>query len=175
MEEIIASISRVIASEGGVREPQLSAAKQPEDILELTEALDRDGGVRRIEPRTDLVGATAPPPGNATPRPAPRPEPEAPRAEPASAGGRAEPSPDRILSEAASRSAAASFSRLGEHPASRPAGEFRVGGAGITLEDIVRDTLRPLLQSWLDDHLPAIVERLVREEIARVAGTAGPR
>jgi len=32
--------------------------------------------------------------------------------------------------------------------------------------------LRPLLQDWLDGHLPAIVERLVREEIARVVGEA---
>ncbi len=38
-----------------------------------------------------------------------------------------------------------------------------------TLEDLVREMLRPLLKSWLDDNLPAMVERLVRAEIARVA------
>jgi len=32
-----------------------------------------------------------------------------------------------------------------------------------------------MLQSWLDEHLPAIVERLVREEIARVVDEAGLR
>ena len=30
--------------------------------------------------------------------------------------------------------------------------------------------LRPMLADWLDQHLPAMVERLVQEEIARLAG-----
>ncbi len=38
-----------------------------------------------------------------------------------------------------------------------------------TLEDLVREMLRPLLKSWLDDNLPGMVERLVRAEIERVA------
>jgi uncharacterized protein len=38
-----------------------------------------------------------------------------------------------------------------------------------TLEDLVREMLRPMLKSWLDDNLPGMVERLVRAEIERVA------
>jgi hypothetical protein len=38
-----------------------------------------------------------------------------------------------------------------------------------TLEDLVREMLRPLLKSWLDDNLPGLVERLVRAEIERVS------
>jgi uncharacterized protein len=38
-----------------------------------------------------------------------------------------------------------------------------------TLEDLVREMLRPMLKSWLDDNLPSMVERLVRAEIERVA------
>ena len=38
-----------------------------------------------------------------------------------------------------------------------------------TLEDLVRDMLRPMLKSWLDDNLPSVVERLVRAEIERVS------
>jgi hypothetical protein len=38
-----------------------------------------------------------------------------------------------------------------------------------TLEDLVREMLRPMLKSWLDDNLPGLVERLVRAEIERVA------
>lgn len=38
-----------------------------------------------------------------------------------------------------------------------------------TLEDLVRDMLRPFLKTWLDDNLPALVERLVRAEIERVS------
>lgn len=38
-----------------------------------------------------------------------------------------------------------------------------------TLEDLVREMLRPMLKAWLDDNLPGIVERLVRAEIERVS------
>ena len=35
------------------------------------------------------------------------------------------------------------------------------------LEDLVRETLRPMLKSWLDDNLPGVVEQMVRAEIER--------
>ena len=38
-----------------------------------------------------------------------------------------------------------------------------------TLEDLVSEMLRPMLKEWLDDNLPALVERLVKEEIDRVS------
>lgn len=38
-----------------------------------------------------------------------------------------------------------------------------------TLEDLVKDMLKPMLKTWLDDNLPGMVERLVRAEIERVA------
>jgi cell pole-organizing protein PopZ len=38
-----------------------------------------------------------------------------------------------------------------------------------TLDDLVKDMLRPMLKSWLDDNLPGLVERLVRAEIERVS------
>lgn len=38
-----------------------------------------------------------------------------------------------------------------------------------TIEDLVKEILRPMLKDWLDQNLPAIVERLVRAEIERVA------
>ena len=38
-----------------------------------------------------------------------------------------------------------------------------------TLEDLVREMLRPMLKSWLDENLPGMVERLVRAEIERVS------
>ncbi len=40
---------------------------------------------------------------------------------------------------------------------------------GRTLEDLVREMLRPMLKTWLDDNLPNLVERLVRAEIERVS------
>ena len=49
-----------------------------------------------------------------------------------------------------------------------------LGNADRTLEDVVRELLRPMLKEWLDDHLPPLVERLVKDEIARlVARGAG--
>ena len=38
-----------------------------------------------------------------------------------------------------------------------------------TLEDLVKEMLRPMLKAWLDDNLPALVERIVRAEIERVS------
>jgi cell pole-organizing protein PopZ len=38
-----------------------------------------------------------------------------------------------------------------------------------TLEDLVREMLRPMLKSWLDDNLPGLVERIVKAEIERVS------
>ena len=42
-----------------------------------------------------------------------------------------------------------------------------------TLEDLVREMLKPMLKAWLDDNLPNLVERLVRAEIERVSRGRG--
>jgi uncharacterized protein len=47
------------------------------------------------------------------------------------------------------------------------------GGTRRSFDDIAEEMMRPMLQDWLDDNLPKLVERLVREEIERVA--RGPR
>ena len=44
-----------------------------------------------------------------------------------------------------------------------------IGQNARTLEDLVREMLRPMLKSWLDDNLPGMVERIVRTEIERVS------
>lgn len=44
-----------------------------------------------------------------------------------------------------------------------------LGQNARTLEDLVREMLRPMLKSWLDDNLPNMVERIVRAEIERVS------
>lgn len=49
-----------------------------------------------------------------------------------------------------------------------------LSGNARTLEDLVQDMLRPMLKSWLDENLPTMVEKMVREEIERVA-RRGPR
>jgi uncharacterized protein len=42
-----------------------------------------------------------------------------------------------------------------------------------SIEGLVREMLRPMLAQWLDEHLPPMVERMVRDEISRVAGKRG--
>lgn len=69
-----------------------------------------------------------------------------------------------LVSEQTSRQVAAAFGELSEAFASR-------GRKGF--DEMAEEMLRPMLQDWLDNNLPTLVERLVREEIERVArGTA---
>jgi hypothetical protein len=48
-----------------------------------------------------------------------------------------------------------------------------VSRSGLSIEDVVREELRPLLKEWLDTHLPAITERVVRSEIERLMARQG--
>jgi hypothetical protein len=174
MEEIIASIGRIITDDKRPGEPTPPVSGEKSAILELTEVVNEDGSVRRMPPSAgNPTPPSAPPSAGLDPLPASAtarggPGPSAPEAgtESRIARGR-----DRILSSATSGAAAAAFAQLGSLPRER----LPLGSSDRTLEDIVRDLLRPMLQAWLDQHLPSIVERLVREEIARVIGDAGLR
>lgn len=65
-----------------------------------------------------------------------------------------------IVSEHTGRQVAAAFGELSDAFASR---------SKKTFDDMAEEMLRPMLQDWLDNNLPTLVERLVREEIERVA------
>jgi cell pole-organizing protein PopZ len=55
-----------------------------------------------------------------------------------------------------------------------PGAQPQIVRSGETsLEGLVRDMLRPMLAEWLETHLPAIVDRMVQAEIARIAGKKG--
>lgn len=71
-------------------------------------------------------------------------------------------SPDLLSTEAAS-AAHSAFGRLSDAVGNRST------GGESSLDELTRDCLRPLLKDWLDRNLPGIVERLVREEIEKVA------
>lgn len=79
--------------------------------------------------------------------------------------------PDGLVSDAASDAAAGSIGALIRTISSDR--QIAVGRAGLTLEDLVREELRPLLKAWLDTNLPALVERIVRGEIQRVIERSG--
>ena len=67
---------------------------------------------------------------------------------------------DRLLSDTADAAVSGSFNMLAHAVLSNQ---------GRTLDDLVKEMLRPMLKEWLDDNLPTIVERLVRAEIERVS------
>lgn len=72
-----------------------------------------------------------------------------------------EPAPDRALISSETVAAVDSAFNTLAHTV--------IGQNARTLEDLVREMLRPMLKSWLDDNLPGMVERIVRAEIERVS------
>ncbi|HEV2161669.1 MAG TPA: DUF2497 domain-containing protein [Stellaceae bacterium] len=162
MEEILASIRRIIAEDnkdGGTP----SAAEQ--DILELTDRVEADGSVvslaTRMAPRAET---REPPPIAVAPyEPAAKtaPEPELTAAKPAAAS-------DSVISAGTAAASIAALSALTRETSRGSA----ISGDRV-LEEATRELLKPLLKAWLDTNLPPLIERIVREEIARLAREAG--
>src|SRR5690606_7152340 len=76
---------------------------------------------------------------------------------------------DGLTTETAARSMRDSLAALAM--IAEPGASPQIVRSGETsLEGLVRDLLRPMLADWLDRNLPDIVERLVKAEIARIAG-----
>lgn len=65
-----------------------------------------------------------------------------------------------IISDQTGRQVAAAFGELSEAFAASRRRSF---------DEMAEEMLRPMLQDWLDNNLPTLVEKLVREEIERVA------
>jgi cell pole-organizing protein PopZ len=162
MEDILASIRRIIADDDTTKlaQPELEASRiataatlfgeQSTDIREVTEVV------------------TAPTSRPAAPRAAPIPKFRATDgacdggfvdvAEKSAAPGK--PDEAQLLSRETSAAVDAAFNTLAQTV---------LVSSPRTLEDLVREMLRPMLKSWLDENLPRLVERLVRAEIERVA------
>ncbi len=194
MEEILASIRRIIAEDAETAPPQaevalpdlptaLEPAATPEppppppapaapvaplmveaeleddDILELTNIVP-DEPVRAPEP------APAPPPYRAPePEPVRWDEPELPPL-------RRDYERDRLVSESTASVSSATIAGLAQQLGRNRRADVYLSDRAVTLEEITKDVLKPMLQSWLDEHLPGLVERLVREEIQRIARDA---
>ena len=166
MEEILQSIKRIIAEEG-------QAAPAGSDVLELTDMVPENGVAAQsgaevnTEPKIEsmsldeIMAAPVAPEAPAAPVAQPKPEP-APM-----------PTVDETLvsKEAAAKSAAALDALksvpMPEAPAPVPSGvKFR---SGTTIEDLVIESLKPMLKEWLDTNLPGMVERLVEREIKKLS------
>lgn len=74
--------------------------------------------------------------------------------------------PDGLVSSEASAAVASTIGNLLSSISQER--NVAVSRGGLTIEDIVREEIKPLLKAWLDAHLPSLVERAVRVEIERV-------
>ncbi len=197
MEEILASIRRILNEDEpneAAAEPAPEETPPAEDVLVLDRSMlvsipeantAHPGGgeaepaepkpveLEPADPKHGHVGGeavTADKPAMAEPvsEPSvpPPPPPEPPAASPPSSFG------DRLVAPETAAATASSVDGLLRTLASSRATQVYRGGP--TIEDLVREELRPLLKKWLDDHLPPLVERLVRAEIERVVGRVVP-
>lgn len=206
MEEILASIRRIISEDAEEGQPEAKAgevdttAGEPaepspkereqgagDDIFELTqvaeepeaEGIDIPETVPddRAGPEPDPVPPAAEPPTGEGPAeaPAPEPEPEAPKPAPALSGAE-EPGPDdeALMSTGPAAATTAAFAGLmgALDRSSGAAADMPIGNSGLTLEELVRQMLRPMMREWLDANLPGLVERLVKREIERMVRRA---
>jgi cell pole-organizing protein PopZ len=155
MDDILASIRRILNEDDGAapgNPPGEGAGRQDGaegEPLQLTESM-----------------MVQPPPVAAAPAIA------EPVAEP---GGLDAPSPQSppaaaLVAPAVAAATTAAVGKLLRTVAQERASTIHRGGP--TIEDVVREEMRPLLKDWLDQHLPPLVERLVRAEIERVVGRA---
>lgn len=165
MEEILASIRRIISEDEPPAAPEAlqapaapeptpaPARAEPEDVLELTERVPEPARLEAVETLGDLDVL---PLTNAEPEVAPAPPPIAPA--PVAARDALE---DSLLSPPAAEAASSAFGQLSQ--------TIRMPAEGRTLEDVVRELLRPLMKSWLDENLPGIVQTAVSEEVERLS------
>ncbi|WP_091715074.1 PopZ family protein [Methylobacterium phyllostachyos] len=168
MEEILASIRRIIADDQATKPAEVVPEPELDDVLDLAEVAQPVARPRAVVPEPepepldfDAIDFDAPAfepepvPVAAAPTPAP-PQPVVQAAKPREP----EPEPEALVSPATDASVSGAFNLLAHTVLTQNA---------RTLEDLVKEMLRPMLKSWLDDNLPAVVERLVRAEIERVS------
>jgi cell pole-organizing protein PopZ len=146
-------------------EEPLPEPEDSSDILELTEAMRAPepavSSFRTIDAQPDVMFTEAAPEPLAPPPPMAE-EPPAMLSDHLEGARQAlaEQMDRPLLSNTASAAVDSAFTSLAHTVLSQNA---------RTLDDLVKDMLRPMLKSWLDDNLPGLVERLVRAEIERVS------
>jgi cell pole-organizing protein PopZ len=139
-------------------EPEIRPLSPPpeEEVFELTDDMVLPTppppiSFRKVEPEQDLEFAEAA---------AARERPRRPALDPPSYDSPAAPPSRQILSQSTVSAVESAFNSLANTVLSNNA---------RTLEDLVKEMLRPMLKSWLDDNLPGLVERIVKAEIERVS------
>jgi uncharacterized protein len=168
MEEILASIRRIIAdddaSKRGPDVPKAAAqsakpaasnpASTVPDPVDFVPNGPRNGAGGHSSDILELTDSMATP---------------LPRTAPDMGFGEGPQSGRDIHSELLSRSTTAAVDSAFSTLAQSALAQSALGQNPRSLEDLVREMLRPLLKAWLDENLPGMVERLVRSEIERVS------
>lgn len=162
MEEILASIRRIIADDQPLAlTPRGSIA--PETRIHVQSIAAEDAQAEAAERQDEPAPAAIEPKPQhfaEAPATAAHVETEAEtQPEPAFAAP-VQASEPPLISAATDASVATAFQALAA---------TRMMPTGDAINEMVRDMLRPMLKTWLDDNLPVLVERLVRAEIERVA------
>jgi len=157
MEEILASIRRII-SEDDAPAAESAPAPEPEPVVA---AAPPPAPEPEPEPEPEdvleLTQRIEPPPAVVDEIEAYEPEP----ARPAPAVLASASEEETLVSLPTSFAAASAFGQL--------SAAIAMPASGRTLEDLVRELLRPLLKEWLDQNLSGIVEAKVAEEVERIA------
>ncbi|MBV9782568.1 MAG: DUF2497 domain-containing protein [Acidisphaera sp.] len=156
MEDILASIRRILSDEQPTPSPPPRQLPPEDDVL----VLDASMMVPEASQPPSPAEARHAEPDSPEPQPSPEPPVNGPQGE-HEAG---------LVGAGVAESAASSIKNLVRTVASERVTPVYRGGP--TIEDIVREEIRPLLKEWLDRHLPPLVERLVRAEIERVVSRA---
>lgn len=191
MEEILASIRRIISEDNDPdskpsddQPPPLSApsVNMDEDVLELTQMVQDDGTVVSVQDDSVQDDADESWSNESQDALIARPEPEVNRSEvddmdsPEIDDEMSHADIDALMSDTTAAATTAAFSQLaGKLDRDRdvpPGGGLPLGGVDRTLEDIVKELLRPMLREWVDQNLPQIVERQVRRQIEKLVRQA---
>jgi cell pole-organizing protein PopZ len=163
MEEILSSIRRIIAEDepgaqaSTVSDATAEADDEDDDVLELTEIVG--------EPAQTEAEVTAMPAKTTATADPPPPSPAMQETPPMTAQA-TEP----LISPGTASASTNAFARLAK--AAAPDAKPSVNVAGISVEQLVVDLLTPMLRDWLDQNLPGIVERVVEQEVKKLARRA---
>jgi cell pole-organizing protein PopZ len=154
-------------------------AELDDNVLELTEIIEEGAEappappprVERPKPRIVPAPALEPEPeAELVPEPAMMPAPTIGSPSTSAATMRGGMDLSALVSDATAAAAATSFAGFANQVQQTKG--VALGGGTRTLEELVKDLLRPMLKDWLDRNLPPLVQRLVEREIAKLAGRA---
>ncbi|MGK7861379.1 DUF2497 domain-containing protein [Falsiroseomonas sp. E2-1-a4] len=172
MDDILASIRRILNEDEAQEAQGNKAEPEPLDLTEAMLVAALPAPDPEPEPEYEPEPEPEPPPRAAAP-PEPSPQPATrPDADPEMTVANVMSAAEGLIAPAVAAATTATLATLLRSVAAERSAT--VSRAGPSIEDVVREEIRPLLKAWLDQHLPPLVERLVRVEIERVIGRAAP-